>query len=136
MKKSYSVSSQLSKPTIFAIGLGIAILVVAVAIMLFSLFMTLIDIPKDYVFPLSSVAIGIGSFIGSRVVAKKLMEKGYLCGIIIGILLFIIFTIVAIIVSGAQFTALTPLRLVISVLMGMLGGVSGINTKSTRSLVK
>lgn len=136
MKKSYSVSSQLSKPTIFAIGFGIAVLVVAVAIMLFSLFMTLIDIPKDYAFPLSSVALGIGSFVGSRIVAKKLMERGYLCGIIIGLLLFVIFTIVAIIVSGAQFTALTPLRLVISVLMGMLGGISGINTKSTRSLVK
>ncbi len=136
MKKSYSVSSQLSKPTVFAISLGIAVVTVVAAILLFSLFMTVVDIPKDYAFPLSSVALGIGSFIGSRFAAKKLMEKGYLCGIILGLLLFVIFTIVAIIVGGAQFTALTPLRLIISVLMGMLGGISGINTKSTRSLVK
>ena len=136
MKKSYSVSTELSKPTVFAIGLGIAVVTLAAAVLLFSLLMTLIDIPKHYAFPLSSVALGIGSFVGSRFVAKRLMEKGYLCGIAIGVLLFLIATIIAIIVNGAGFSALTPLRLAISVLMGMLGGISGINTKSRRSLVK
>ena len=136
MKKSYSVSNNLSKPNVFAISLGVAVVTLAAVILLFSLLITLINIPKNYAFPLSSIALGIGSFVGSRYAAKKLMEKGYLCGIIIGLLLFVIATIIAVIVGGAQFSALTPLRLIISILMGMLGGISGINTKSRRTLVK
>lgn len=136
MKKSYSVTTNYSKPTVFAIGTAIAVIVSAVVIILFAGVMTVVDIPKSYAFPLSSIAMGMGSFFGARYSAKKLKEKGYLCGLVIGLILFLLGTIVGIFVNGVQFTALTPLRAIISILMGMIGGITGINSGNARSLVK
>lgn len=136
MKKSYSVTTDYSKPTVFAIGTAIAVIVAVVVIVLFAGVMTVVDIPKSYAFPLSSIAMGVGSFFGARYSAKKLKEKGYLCGVVVGLILFFIGTMVGLFVNGVQFTALTPLRAIISILMGMIGGITGINSSSTRSLVK
>ena len=136
MKKSYSVTASYSKPTVFAIGTAIAVIVAALMLLLFAFFMTVVDIPKGYAFPLSSIAMGVGSFFGAGYSAKKLKEKGYLCGLVVGAILFLICTIVGVFVNGVQFTALTPLRAIISVLMGMIGGITAINSSSTRSLVK
>lgn len=136
MKKSYPVATSLSKPTVYAIGTAVAVVVTAIMLLLFALFMTVVDIPKNYALPLSSVSMGVGGFFGARYAAKKLKEKGYLCGLIVGLAVFLINTIIGIFLNGVQFTALTPLRAIISILMAMIGGITGINSSSTRSLVK
>ena len=136
MKKGFPVTTNYSKTTIYAIGTAIAFVVSAVMLLLFALLMTVVNIEKAYAFPLASVALGVGSFVGARYAAKKQKEKGYLCGLAIGMFLFLIATLVGIIVNGFHFTALTPLRAIINVLMGMIGGITGINSSSSRSLVK
>ncbi len=136
MKKGFPVATKYSKTTIYAVGTAIALGVSVLMLLLFALIMTFVNIQKAYAFPLASVALGVGSFMGARYAAKKQKEKGYLCGLIIGFFLFLISTIVAMIVNGLPFTALTPLRAVINILMGMIGGITGINSSGSRSLVK
>lgn len=136
MNKGFKAQNTPSKPTVFAIGVGIALGVTAIMLLAFALLLTVATLPKAAAVPLSSIALGTGALFGARYSAKKLKQKGYLCGVIVGTVIFLISTIVAIILNGLNFTSLTPLRFIIAVLMGMIGGISGINQKSSRSLIK
>ena len=78
MKKGFPVTTNYSKTTVFAIGTAIALLVSVLMLLIFALIMTVVNIQKAYAFPLASVALGVGSFVGARYAAKKQKEKGYL----------------------------------------------------------
>ena len=135
MSKKLPVSSP-TKTTVFLKGLIISILITSVLVVLFSCALLLLGLPKTAASPLSSVAYGIGAFFGSYYSSKKIGEKGCLCGIIIATLLLIINIIVGIILNGSAFSAITLIRAVITGILAVLGGIFGINSNSTKSLVK
>ena len=136
MSRKFSVTSQISKPRVFLYGTIISLLCATVCILLFALLLTLCDLSASIAYPLSSLSIGFGGLVGSRYVSRKIGEKGYLCGIIIGIIIFSINSIVIFVMGGGSFTFFSLIRFVIVIIMSMLGGILGINTKSSKSLVK
>ena len=135
MSKKIPVSSP-TKTTVFLKGLIISIIISSVCIVAFSAVLLLLGLPKSAASPLSSVAYGIGALFGSYYASKKIGEKGYLCGAIIAILLLIVNIIVGIILNGSQFSAIILIRSVITLIMAVLGGIFGINSNSSKSLVK
>lgn len=132
MKKNISVS----KPRVFGVGILISAVISIIFLFLFAFILTIGNFSEDMALPLSSVSLGIGSFIGARYAAKKINEKGYLCGLIIGFSVFIINLIISLIFNSDNITLFSFIRLVIILLMAMLGGILGINSKDNRSLIK
>ena len=125
-----------TKTSVFLKGVIISILVSILCIVLFSLAMLYLGIPKTMASPLSSIAYGVGAFFGSYYSAKKISEKGYLCGVIIAALLLIINIILGFIINGSPLSVFFIIRAVITLTMALLGGIFGINTNSNKSLVK
>ena len=136
MNKVFSLNPKSSKASAVTIGAVLSIVVSFFMILLSALILTLGDFSESIAFPLSSLSLGVGSFFGSRYTAKKLQEKGYLCGIINGGIVFIVNIIISIIANGFSFTALSIIRLLIIMLTGMIGGITGINSGHSSRLVK
>ncbi len=136
MNKVFSLNPQSSKPTAITVGIVISVAVSVVLILLFALLLTIGNFSESIAFPLSSLSLGIGCFFGSRYTAKRIQEKGYLCGIINGGAVFVFNMILSIIINGFSFTALSVIRLIIVMLLGVIGGITGINTHNSGRLVK
>lgn len=136
MNKVFSLNPKSSKPAAVTVGVVLSLMISFLMMLISALIITLGDFSESVAFPLSSLSLGIGSFFGSRYTAKKLQEKGYLCGIINGGILFIVNLIISIIANGFSFSALSVIRLVIILLSGIIGGITGINSGSSGRLVK
>lgn len=136
MNKVFSLNPKSSKGTAIAIGLAISLTVATIMIFACALILTLGDFSESIAFPLSSLSLGAGSFLGSRYTAKKLQEKGYLCGIINGGVLYVLNMILGIILNGFSLSVLSIIRFIIVMLSGIIGGILGINSDSPRKYVK
>ncbi len=136
MNKVFSLNPKNSKSTAVTLGVVLSIVISFLMILASALILTLGDFPESVAFPLSSLSLGVGCFFGSRYTAKKLQEKGYLCGMINGGILFIINMIISIIINGFSFSALSVIRLIIILLTAIIGGITGINSGSSARLVK
>ncbi len=135
MKNKFSATISVSRPKIFLFGTILGIISSTVLIFIFAFILTICDLGEAAAFPCSSVSMGLGGFIGAFYSAKKIGEKGYVCGLLIAIIMLVISTIVSMFLNGFNFTEKTLLRALIVVIMSMLGGIIGIN-KKTKSLVK
>ena len=136
MNKVFSLNPKSSKPTAITLGLLLSMVVSVAALLLSSLILTLGDFSESIALPLSSLSLGLGSFFGSRYTAKRIQEKGYLCGIINSGILFLVTMIIGIILNGFSFTAVSVVRLITVMLLGLIGGITGINSGSGGRLVK
>ena len=133
MKKT---TTDISKPKIIGFGVIISALISIAFIFVFALVLTTTNLNPQMALPLSSVSLGIGSFFGGKYSAKKIGEKGYLWGLIIGLLTFFINLLVSLIFNASEITLFSFIRFIIILIMSMLGGIIGINSKSNNSLVK
>ncbi len=136
MNKVFSLNPKSSKATAITLGAVWGLVVAMAALLLSALALTLGDFSHSIALPLSSLSLGLGSFFGSRYTAKKIGEKGYLCGIINGGILFLMTFILGIILNGFSFTAISIVRLITVMLCGIIGGITGINSDSSGRLVK
>ena len=136
MNKVFSLNPKNSKATAITLGVVWSLAVAVAALLLSSLVLTLGDFSHSIALPLSSLSLGLGSFFGSRYTAKKIGEKGYLCGVINGGILFLMTFILGIILNGFSFTAVSVVRLITVMLLGIIGGITGINSGSSGRLVK
>jgi len=136
MNKVFSLNPQSSKATAVTLGVVLSLVIALTALLASALILTLGDLSMNAAPPLSSFSLGLGSFFGSRYTAKKLQEKGYLCGIINGGILFLMTFIIGIILNGFSFTAVSIVRLITVMLCGIIGGITGINSGSSGRLVK
>ena len=107
--------------------LGLA--VIFLCIFIFALLMTLLDLSASFSFPLSMVALGIGSFVSGLVSGKSIKEKGLLIGLYCGVIYLIVFSVTSLFSGSADFTSVL-LRFLCSVIPSLAGGVFGVNSNS------
>lgn len=90
---------------------------------------TVQNIPHN-VFPfISSIVVGISSFVSSFILAKLTKEKGLLNGVLLGIFLSVIISFIGLVLNGIQISTLMYIKTIIIIIMSSLGGVLGVNAK-------
>ena len=117
------------KPYLIAVGAGA--LVTAVLLLLFAL----LDMPSAASVALSTVAAALGALVSGFTAAKLKGCKGLVNGLIAGGILFAVILVISMCVSAAQFTMLTPARLIVCLLMAGIGGVMGVNMGRKRKMI-
>lgn len=123
-----------SPKKVVLIGIIFSAIITSVLLVSIAFIMTVFDVPKVLASPLSSTALGAGSFFGSLATAKRIGKNGYLYGILNALCLIFCVTLAGMIAFGAMFTAQTPIRLAIVTLCGILGGIVGVNGKQKKKL--
>ncbi len=87
------------------------------------------SIPHDYLSIIAIALCAVSSFISGYISARITKEKGFFIGIISGIIMFVIVLLSGLIWGDGSFTFLTPLKLVLLMLFGALGGIKAVNKK-------
>ncbi len=83
----------------------------------------------------ATISLGIGCFFASLYAATKNGQNGLLIGAIIGGVTFIMVTLVGLMGSKEIFTLNTLFRLIILMLLSLIGGVLGVNSKQNQKLI-
>ena len=81
---------------------------------------------------MSTAALGIGAYAGGYVCGKRQRRNGLLSGVLCGVFIFLIIVILSALFSKAAESFSVPAKLVLTLVCAGVGGVVGVNSKSSR----
>lgn len=110
----------------------VGVLVIIFCLLLFSYIMTKVDAPDAVVSVMSVFALCIGSFVGAYVASKRRRQNGMITGIITGIVIYVAIIILGIIIIKTSFGFGFFSKLIIALICGAIGGVTGVNSRQKR----
>lgn len=133
MRTALQNKSEKSKILYYSKLVGISVLVgllvCTLILMLFSLIISVKDVPEFVIRIMSVVAVSISAFVAGYVAAKLIKSKGMLVGLLNGAILFMLFYLTNLfLIKTEDFSAL-PIKVAIVLLSAGLGGVLAVNVK-------
>lgn len=111
-------------------GSIISIITTMIFLTIFAILLTYTEISENTIFPVVLVISGVSILIGSSITTRKLKQQGMINGGLIG-LVYILFIYVISSLFTMQFNLNTNsiIMLSVCVIVGMIGGIIGINMK-------
>ena len=103
-----------------------------VAVLAFAYVITKIDATDLMLSVMSTAALGIGAYAGGYVCGKRQRRNGLLSGVLCGVFIFLIIVILSALFSKAAESFSVPAKLVLTLVCAGVGGVVGVNSKSSR----
>jgi len=116
-------------------SLIIEVIVTAFFITLFAFVLFFTEAGFEYAPVLGTVSIAAGSFAAAFYAAKKIGEKGFLSGIIVGAITFLIVTVISLIFDSGSVTVNTLFHFIIIMLSSIIGGIIGVNKGKNRKYI-
>ena len=126
--------SKESKKSAYILGGIIGFLTSVLFMIIFAMILLFFDIDRQYAKPFATISVAVGSYLASRISAKKIGDRGYITGLIIGGAVFLLITILSMI-FGNGLTANTIFHFIIIMLSSLVGGISGVNYKKTKKFI-
>ncbi len=123
-----------NKKSAYIIGGIIGVLTTLVSMLIFSAVLLFFNIDRAYATPMATISVAIGGFVASRISAKKIGDKGYLTGIIIGFVVFIAITLLSVIL-GNNLSLNTLFHFIIIMLASVTGGIAGVNSNKHKKYI-
>ena len=113
----------------------ITALICATALTLMSaILITTTDITESLVQILGCVILAGSCLLGGGITAKHSGVNGLKCGAVIGGIVMLIVLFVGVILNGLELHSITPVKALICLLFGMIGGIWGVNSSAKRKL--
>lgn len=112
-----------------AVGMAVGLVVCVLFLAVFALVMALGMVPSRVATPFALAAATLGSLFGGFAAARLARVRGLLYGAGCGALLFLLLTAVGFAFFPDASPTLLPLKAVLTVVAGALGGVWGVNAK-------
>lgn len=134
MSADFSKKDTVNKKSAYLVGAIFGMLGTFAAMLIFAAVLLLFNIDRAYATPFATISLAVGSFIASRYTAKKIGDKGYLIGIIIGAVLFVFITALSLIV-GNSLSLNTFFHFVIIMLSSIVGGIMGVNKDKHKKFI-
>ena len=103
-----------------------------VAVLAFAYVITKIDATDLMLSVMSTAALAIGAYAGGYVCGKRQRRNGLLSGVLCGVFIFLIIVILSALFSKAAESFSVPAKLVLTLVCAGVGGVVGVNSKSSR----
>lgn len=123
------------KKIIYLKGAAIGIAVSVLFMLIFSAVLLFFNLDRSYSKPFATISVSVGTFAASYYTAKKIGDKGYLTGLIIGIAVFVIITAVSMIINRSGFTLNTLFHFIIIILSALTGGILGVNRDKSKKYI-
>lgn len=134
MSADFSKKDTVNKKSAYLVGAILGVLGTLAAMLIFAAVLLFLNIDRAYATPFATISLAVGSFIASRYTAKKIGDKGYLIGIIIGAVLFVFITALSLIV-GNSLSLNTFFHFVIIMLSSIVGGIMGVNKDKHKKFI-
>ena len=107
-----------------------AIIFTAILLLIFAIVLTYTNLEENTIKPIIIVITGISVLIGSSISTLTIKKNGMLNGGIVGLTYILIMLIISSITSkGLTFNVYSIMMILISILMGIIGGIIGVNLR-------
>ena len=116
-------------------GVLSAFILSIVMLMIFSLVMTLNDLPTGVVQLFACISIGIGALAGGFMSSRLYRNNGLILGVITGLMFFAILLITGVITHQVGFNAYLLIKFALTLVCGGAGGITGVNLRRKRSRI-
>ena len=116
-------------------ALLILVLTTVAAMFIFATVMYFLEGGYEFSPLFATISLGIGTLLTSFFSSKKIGQRGYLVGAVIGAAVFFIITLVGLMASKDIFTLNTLFRLIILMLSSIIGGILGVNNKENQKYI-
>ena len=113
------------------IGSIISILSAGVLLFIFSLVLTKVDLPFGIITPISIIILGFSTLIGSFIGAKSFEKKGFFIGFCTSLVIFLTLLLLNLSMEPQGFGSVAIVKAVTVLVTGIIGGVWGVNKKSS-----
>lgn len=131
MKLGDIKKSEFSKNVIRIIkGSITAIILTLILLLIFALLLTYTKLQENLINPVIIVISGVSILIGSSISTLKINKNGLLNGSLVGLIYIItIYLISSIILANFKINLYSTIMIFVSIIMGMIGGIIGVNLK-------
>ncbi len=134
MSDGFYKNNTANKKQAYILGGAIGVLSTLVTMLILACVLLFFNIDRAYAAPFASISIAVGCYIASRITAKKIGEKGFFTGFIIGIVVFVIITTLSL-VLGNKMSINTLFHLIIILLASLSGGIVGVNANKNKKYI-
>lgn len=134
MSGDFSKKDTVNKKRAYLSGVILGVLVCLVIMLIFSAVLLFLNIDRAYATPFATISVAIGCFNAARHTAKKIGDKGYLVGLIIGSVVFTVITALSLIL-GNGLSINTLFHLIIMMLSSLVGGITGVNKNKHKKYI-
>lgn len=134
MEYEFSKKDNVNKRSAYLLGTVFGVLSALASMMIFAAVLLFLDIDRAYAAPFATLSLAIGSFFASRKTSKKIGDKGYITGLIVGLTVFVIITLLSLIL-GNGFSINTLFHFIIVTLSSLVGGIMGVNGKKSKKYI-
>ena len=111
-------------------GVGIALIITVVCLLIFALVLTYTSINENTINPVTLIITGVSVFLGSFLGNVKIKKNGILNGGIIGLAyLLILYLISSLLNWSFGLSIQSVIMIVVGIICGISGGVLGVNKK-------
>ena len=135
MSRDYSKTGNTKSGMVILRGMIMGVLVTAAAMLIFAVLMLVFEVDRRFAVPFSTVSIALGTFFAALFAARRIGDKGYLIGLIVGGLTFAVITLVSLFLSKNGLSYNTLFHFVIMLLSSLIGGIWGVNRKKTQKYI-
>ena len=135
MPKEFKGTGAPKKHLIYIKGMVVGLLATAACIVLFALIMLFFETGREFAAPFATVSVAAGTFLAALYTSRRIGDKGYLNGLIIGAATFGIVTLASLIISKEGLSLNTLFHFVIIVLSSLMGGILGVNWRKNRKYI-
>lgn len=134
MFEDFTKKDNINKKSAYLLGGIVGVLVSVAAMLAFAAILLFLNLDRTYAAPFATISVAVGSFVASRITAKKIGDRGYLVGLIIGLTVFCVITALSLIL-GNNLTINTLFHFVIIVLSSLVGGIMGVNADKNKKYI-
>lgn len=107
-----------------------AIILTIILLLIFATLLTYTEIKENTINPVIIVITGISILVGSSISTLKIKKNGLINGFLVGLIYIItIYLISSITEAGFKINLSSLIMILVSIIMGMIGGVIGVNLK-------
>ena len=126
MHDGFSKIDNNNKKIAYIKGGIIGVLSSLAAMLIFAAILFIFNVDRKYSVPFATMSVAVGSYIASRFTAKKIGDKGYIIGLVLGSVIFVVITLISF-VFGNGLSINTLFHFIIIMLSSLVGGITGVN---------
>lgn len=134
MQTEFLKKDNSNKKTVYLYSAILGLISTFISMMFFAAVLLFFNIDRTYSVPFATVSLAVGSFVASRFAAKKIGEKGYITGLVMGFVVFAIITVISL-MFGNGFSLNTLFHFIIILLSALTGGIVGVNTNKHKKYI-
>ena len=135
MANEFLPSEKVGKKSIYIKSAVLGVIVTFAFMLLFSAVLLFLNLDRAYAKPFATVSVAAGSFVAAYYAAKKIGDRGYLIGFVIGIIVFAIITIISMIINKVGLGINTLFHFLIITLSALVGGIMEVNADKHKKYI-